>query len=499
MAQLIFALGMAAIGAQGMLTSLNMRIEKGECSNATLTTGSNLFAPSNRSEASSDVAQLFDIFYGDTFKVVTSLMAKEQYVLTQCGQAPPSDTQVNALVPLPTSYVRKQFSVPLQRAIAMSTVHLGFLDHLGVQDRIEKISQYATGSCWQKALSCGSKLEDAYGNASVASQQKDAVDAVFMSCSGTGDCTALNSRSNAVHVPTTQDPGPLNSAEYIKYFGAFFNKEPLANERFTAIVSAYKSAATSGSSTPVVAWVSYSAPSSWSEEKFSMSQATYKLNMTTDAGGMNLDPAAAFAAVPGVKVTTAVSGKTFDLIITEPSGSKANSSSYFMKALANVDVLLDETYAPDPNAYTFQTFLSNFDLTESSELKFVKNKMVLRIDGTMSTAKGLDWYESRIARPDWAVEGLARCLHSDSSKVFKYFRNLAKGETPKVLDASACTDPLPVCEASVQSSIIPMLTASPTPPGGDSPSDAAKRSSILGFVTSVWTLAAARSVQLFWA
>jgi len=489
---------MAAIGAQGMLTSLNMRIEKGECSNATLSTSSNLFALSNRAEASSDVAQLFEIFYGDTFKVVTSLMAKEQYVLTQCGQAPPSDTQVNTVVPLPTSYVRKHFSVPLQRAIAMSTVHLAFLDHLGVQDRIEKISQYASGSCWQKALSCGSKLEDAYGNATVASQQKDAVDAVFMDCSGTGDCTTVNSRSNAVHVPTTQDPGPLNSAEYIKFFGAFFNKEPLANERFTAIVSAYKSAATSGSSKPVVAWVSYSAPSSWSEEKFSMSQATYKLNMTTDAGGMNLDAAAAFAAVPGVKVTIAVSGKTFDLS-TEPFGSKANISSYLMKALANVDVLLDETYAPDPSTYTFQTFLSNFNLTESSELKFVKNKMVLRIDGTMSTAKGLDWYESRIARPDWAVEGLARCLHSDSSKVFKYFRNLAKGETPKVLDASACTDTLPVCEASVRSSIIPMLTASPTPSGRDSPSDAAKRSSILGFVTSVWTVAAARSVVFFGA
>jgi len=498
MAQLIFVIGMAAIGAQGMLTSLNMRIEKGECSNATLTTSRNLFALSNRAEASSDVAQLFDIFYGDTFKVVTSLMAKEQYVLTQCGQAPPSDTQVNTVVPLPTSYVRKHFSVPLQRAIAMSTVHLAFLDDLGVQDRIEKISQYASGSCWQKALSCGSKLEDAYGNASVASQQKDAVDAVFMSCSGTGDCTTLNSRSNAVHVPATQDPGPLNSAEYIKYFGAFFNKEPLANERFTAIVSAYKSAATSGSSKPVVAWVSYSAPSSWSEEKFSMSQATYKLNMTTDAGGMNLDAAAAFAAVPGVKVTTAVSGKTFDLS-TEPFGSKANSSSYFMKVLANVDVLVDETYAPDPSTYTFQTFLSNFDLTESSELKFVKNKMVLRIDGTMSTAKGLDWFESRIARPDWAVEGLARCLHSDSSKVFKYFRNLAKGETPKVLDASACTDSLPVCEASARSTIIPMLAASATPSSSNGPSDAAKRSSILGFVTSVWTLAAARSMQCFWA
>lgn len=498
MAQIIFAIGMAAISAQGMLTSLNMRIEKGECSNATLTTSSSLFALSSRSEASSEVAQLFDIFYGDTFKVVTSVMAKEQYVLTQCGQAPPSDTQVNALVPLPTSYVRKHFGVPLQRAIATSTVHLAFLDHLGVQDRIEKISQYASGSCWQKALSCGSKLEDAYGNASVASQQKDAVDAVFMDCSGTGDCTALNSRSNAVHVPTTQDPAPLNSAEYIKYFAAFFNKEPLANERFNAIVSAYRSAATSVSSRPVVAWVSYSAPSSWSEEKFSMSQATYKLNMTTDAGGMNLDPAAAFAVVPGVKVTTAVSGKTFDLS-AEPFGSKANSSSFLMKVLANVDVLVDETYAPDPNTYTFQTFLSNFDLTESSELKFVKNKMVLRIDGTMSTAKGLDWYESRIARPDWAVEGLARCLHRDSSKVFKYFRNLAKGETPKVLDASACTESLPVCEASVRSSIIPMLTASPTASGDDSPSDAATRFSFLGFLTSACTLAAASSVLCFWA
>lgn len=37
--------------------------------------------------------------------------------------------------------------------------------------------------------------------------------------------------------------------------------------------------------------------------------------------------------------------------------------------------------------------------------KFLSNKKVLRIDGTISASNGWDWLESRVAYPDWAVAG----------------------------------------------------------------------------------------------
>jgi len=128
-----------------------------------------------------------------------------------------------------------------------------------------------------------------------------------------------------------------------------------------------------------------------------------------------------------------------------------------MDALANVDVIIDETYAYLPRSYTFDTFLGNFGLNRSSPHKFVKNQMVLRIDGTISAADGLDWYESRIARPDWAVEGLARGIHGDASKRFKYFRNIAKDESIEVLTADACTVTLPSCDPSAVAKTIEMI------------------------------------------
>merc|ERR1712039_420661 len=125
---------------------------------------------------------------------------------------------------------------------------------------------------------------------------------------------------------------------------------------------------------------------------------------------------------------------------------KMHASARFFGALGDVDAIVDEVYEGNPITYTFDKFFTTYGLHSTSSLKFITNKMVLRIDGTISAGNGLDWYESRLARPDWAVEGLARQLHGDTSKTFKYFRNIANGETPQTITESMCTTRLPVCE-----------------------------------------------------
>jgi len=103
--------------------------------------------------------------------------------------------------------------------------------------------------------------------------------------------------------------------------------------------------------------------------------------------------------------------------------------------------------------------LSTYNLESSSDLNFVKNKKVIRLDGRISEANGLDWFESRMARPDRAVSGLARYLRgaTDASEEMTYFRNIADDETSIVISKSSCSKTLPVCDASVSAEKIGML------------------------------------------
>jgi hypothetical protein len=45
--------------------------------------------------------------------------------------------------------------------------------------------------------------------------------------------------------------------------------------------------------------------------------------------------------------------------------------------LAQVDILVDETYAPNPTNYTYATFLKNFNITNGA-YPFIDNNDVYR-------------------------------------------------------------------------------------------------------------------------
>jgi len=462
-----FAAALAASRGAFAVVQDTARIAAGECSK-TIPTGSQTYFPAPKQvHADAMLAKLFTVTYAPTFKVLTDSLSKEQYVLTQCGQVQPSVAAVNAVEVLKTGYIRKYFGVPVQSSAAMSTVLLAFIDSLGVQDRVKFVDSYATAPCWQKALACDAKMETSYGNVTLHAEQLAGVDVVFMSCGS--DCTNVNTQKNGVNVPVTQEAGPVESAEYIKYIAAFFNLEPKANELFAATQTSYAQASSGKSAMPpLVAWITYNAKSDWSAESFVVSQASYKTMMVTNVGATNLNASTALAGIAGLQVTDAVtgnpaSGKTYTIPTNDDKDAAAKA---FFKALEGVDVIVDEVYAPDPTTYNFTSFLSTYGLTSSSDLKFVKNKMVLRIDRTMGEAmKSLDWYESRIAKPEWAMEGLARVVYGDTSKRAKYFRNVAKDETvDQVLKAVGCTTALPVCSALINP--VPIKTLGEVKVGG---------------------------------
>jgi len=392
-------------------------------------------------------ANKYTIDYFANFKVLTHSGDKQQYVLTQCGTTVPNATEVDAVKAVAADYTRKFFTVPLQKAIATETVGLGFIDALGLQDRVVSVSQYSVAPCWQKArMNCSAQEESSWGNATLAAAQKSSAEGVFMNCAS--GCSSANS----ISFKTTDEVGNLHQAEYIKVMAAFFNKEEEANRIFEAKVTAYQALKVNTLST-TVAWISYEPASSWNlGESFVISRSDYKLQMVTDAGYSNVDLAALRIALPLLTIdTTVASGDKWILKVADYA-DKAAAAAAFVEALKSASVVIDEIYAPDPTAYDINTFYANYGLSSTSTQSFI-NK-VLRIDGTMSSDKNLDWYESRVANPEWALEGLRHSVTGDASLRSKYFRNIAAGVAPVVLDHTMCSVDMPTCGAFMPAIIL---------------------------------------------
>lgn len=428
-------------------------------------------------------AQLIEINYGKSFKVVTAKHAKEQYVLVQCGASQPASDTVNAVKTLPNGFKRKFFNIPLQRVIAESTVQLGFLDALGLHDRVSYASKYAVGSCWQSAISCGGVV-----NASIKDKQREAVDAVFMDCPWPQDskgnyyenCPALHSIPKAIHFSASQEPAPMHSTEYIKFMAAFFNKEAAAESFFKkslATMQAFKqqSGAVKDADKPVVAWIQVS----W-DGKAQISTPAFKKKMTEQAGAKMVDAAA---------VKTALGAKMTNAYVSQDKAA-------FLKALADngVTAIIDETYSSDVAAYNFEKFLTSFGLQESSTLPFIKNKMVIREDSDFSGTSNLDWFEARLVNPHRTIEGLQRVLNiGDSTKAAFIFRNIAKGEAPKAINKNACSKTLAACNPSASPMVLPMITTLGRVAAGCDPGDVACGATRVGRLLAI-ALAAFASV-----
>ena len=226
---------------------------------------------------------------------------------------------------------------------------------------------------------------------------------------------------------------------------------------FEAKVTAYQALKVNTLST-TVARISYEPASSWNlGESFVISQSDYKLQMVTDVGYSNVDLAALRIALPLLTIdTTVASGDKWILKVADYADRPAAAAA-FLEALKSASVVIDEIYAPDPTAYDINIFYQNycthyFSSPHYSTLSFI-NK-VLRIDGTMSSDKNLDWYESRVANPEWALEGLRHSVTGDASLRSKYFRNIAAGVAPVVNDHAMCSVDMPTCGAFMPAIIL---------------------------------------------
>merc|ERR1719247_741241 len=336
-----------------------------------------------------------------------------------CGNDAPKAEAVDAVAPLKEGFTRKSFSVPLKSYGSDSTATLAFLDIIDVHDRQLFISEYASAPCLIKAMGCDTEMKAAasWSDAEAWRKQVDQTAGFFVDY-------PYSDIPNTIAVHHHMDPHMLNRAEWVKFVGAFFNLEDAATKHMQEEESKWEELSTSAaakSATPLVAFID-----SWGG--YTISLAAYKTLLVEAAGGRSFTEADfaanAHAVVGGGKITFNSS---------DPDGAAA-----FRAALADADVLIDETYAWDPPSYTASSFEGTYGFDGAGA-------KVFRLDGLLGglAGNGLDWFEGSFARPATVLADFVAAMHA-TGEATTYLRTL--DGTPTVMTAEDCDYKIPVCD-----------------------------------------------------
>ncbi|XP_077220856.1 plant/protein [Tasmannia lanceolata] len=336
-------------------------------------------------------AENFHIYYGQTFKVIKNGFDGKSYLLIQ------NNSRMAARTKYCTGRI-KSFVIPLSNySIDTSAFPVSFFELLGLVERLKGItSDSITSHCILKSY--------ADGNIQIVNksdiQQLTKFTAHFVShIDGQEACNF------ATFAPSDED-NPLQRAEWIKYLGAFGNSEALANQVFDSVKGNYmclSSAATNMTTSfkPVVAWLQYN------EGVWSFTNEAYKLKYVMDAGGENIDDS--------------ISGNLYN--VSSPADVED-----FHAILCTMDVVIDETYAPNPAEYTLSTFVSNIIVEDLSCFTFLTNKRLWRYDKRFRNSATLDWYDGGVSQPQLVLADLVEASFPTGNYTTTYFRNLAKEE-----------------------------------------------------------------------
>jgi hypothetical protein len=422
----------------------------------------------------------FDIVYGTNFKVVTNFYAGEQYVLTHCGTTAPTAAEVDALAPLPekskggamtpdSGFVRKSFTVPIKSfGDETGTTH-GYVDALGVVDRIAYMSSGAVSACMQKALVCDATMlqsndwrEDLQtdGNQTLKNSdnaawveafqtprttaQLENVDVYFVDKSGDAAHFGTDAGSaKTVAFTASWDPDMLHIAEWIKFIAAFFNLEDKAEAHFKKVSETWNGGTALDKKVVIinkpykihltpykVSWIEAAGAKTYTKEELTAGTGTIAKNWQ---GIETCDP-----------TTTSSCDIEFD-------ASDTDAVAEWKSFVEAADVIIDDNSpwpADTENAYGTSHFTTQY----GDEMSALTAK-VYRTDGILKALGGsTDWYEGRYANPDWLCEDLRAVLKGETRDRI-HLRKLV-GESPKIRTPSACDTTLPACDSSAEISVI---------------------------------------------
>ncbi|XP_040378092.1 uncharacterized protein LOC102715836 isoform X2 [Oryza brachyantha] len=209
----------------------------------------------------------------------------------------------------------------------------------------------------------------------------------------------------AAYVPS-EEATPLQRAEWIKYLGAFTNSEDRANTVYDAIKTNYLclSKAAANLSTrfkPIVAWVEFT------QGMWTFVSEGWIVQYVTDAGAEVVD--------------ATITNRRFNV-------SDPEDMDNFHAILCTVDVVIDQTYASEPAEYKLSTFLESINVDRDSCFSFVANRSIWRFDKRIGYSKKLDWFDGAISQPQLVLADLIEILFPTGNYTTIYFRNLMKDE-----------------------------------------------------------------------
>ncbi|KAL3613360.1 hypothetical protein CASFOL_042773 [Castilleja foliolosa] len=331
------------------------------------------------------------VYYGQTFKVIKNGFDGNSYLLIQ------NNSKMAAKTKYCTSRI-KSFVIPLANySIEADYFPVSFFELLGLLGSLKGMtSQNVASQCVQKLYNEG---QVQFINKTEPQLFTQFAAHFIVNTDQPQSCNF------ATFLPMGEE-APLQRAEWIKFLGVFANLETRANKVYNAVKQNYmclSKAATSKKAlfNPIVAWMDYS------DGVWSFTKEMYKLKYVEDSGGENIDDS--------------INKVTYNISIPDDLDA-------FHAILCTVDVVIDETYTPDPAAYTASTFLQNLNLEDQSCFAFVANQSMWRYDKRVQNYLILDWYDGAISQPHLVLADLIEALFPSGKYNTTYFRNIAKGE-----------------------------------------------------------------------
>eukprot|EP01063_Lacrimia_lanifica_P037760 TRINITY_DN7862_c0_g1_i1.p1 TRINITY_DN7862_c0_g1~~TRINITY_DN7862_c0_g1_i1.p1 ORF type:complete len:920 (+),score=258.87 TRINITY_DN7862_c0_g1_i1:56-2815(+) len=379
-------------------------------------------------------AEDFDVEYHMTWKLLRDNRNKVFYVLQLKG-VPANE--------LPSEHVlsgAKRFNIPVTKVGFSETPTAPLIRMLGKMASVQ-IAGHTPDSCILKGLEDGTILNQNSPNTTDA--HFEALDVWFGNPRG-WQPRWPTTKTNAVGVESTSDPGPLKRAEWILFMSAFFNAEKLGEEIFGDMMAKYLCAGDKGKhasqlagKTPSIVEIS----TSWSVSGgFSATRSKFTMMMMKAAGG---DAASDNKTHPFYKEADTVASNELTF----------NSAEKLHAALKHVDVVIDGSWggssANAKNPPTLEDFLVKFKMsdmsaTERDEFAFYRTGALYRYDKRMDgTASGYtDQFTRMVVEPDAAVLDFMGALHSSlkGSTPTYFLRNLLANDTVVEAVAEKCTD-----------------------------------------------------------
>ena len=372
------------------------------------------------------------------------------------------------------------FSIPLPGLATDSSTPAAFLQELDLLGRAEALPSLIVSPCAQAMEACGGGLEEAPPSSFAGTPAERVAAAKKFTALFTD--SADEKITNLVAFPAYLEQTPVKKASWLKFLAAFFNVEDAANAQLRRKEAAYKAKkvetaalAKQKGKAPTVAWVSYNEAGFGSPATIKFSFAAYKVVLTADGGGRMLNPSR--TEFKDAVESGGSAGRALSFYIEPAAGAKdpikcdrpecmtlAEARAKTRALLQGVDVIIEESYraGPDfkPKVLTGADINSFYGFGSDSTVPTppaVTNEKVFTLDGIVGPSGAQDWFESAMVLPAKVLSDFARAAHDlRTGDGRMWFRNVYKGEQPKVQTAS-------LCAAREKATLCPTPTIAPIP------------------------------------